>query len=116
MTRRREFPTRVRVAALERCGGVCEHPDCTTRLRPGDLFYDHIVPDAIGGEPTIDNCQCLCRAHHDPKTFKDDIPRIAKTRRQSQKHMGARKTSQPILGSRASGWKHRMDGIWEKRT
>lgn len=64
---RREFPARVRLQAFERANGVCEHIDpdgsrCATKLRPGDLFYDHVIPDALGGEPTIDNCQCLCRA------------------------------------------------------
>lgn len=92
---RREFPARVRVAAFERAGGVCEHIDrdgsrCATKLRPGDLFYDHIIPDALGGEPVIDNCQCLCRSHHDPKTFGEDVPRIAKMKRQRANHIGAK--------------------------
>lgn len=91
---RREFPPKVRVAAFERAGGVCEHRAsgvrCSTKLRPGDLFYDHVIPDALGGEPTIENCQCLCKAHHDPKTREEDVPRIAKAKRQARNHIGAR--------------------------
>lgn len=92
---RREFPARVRVAAFERAGGICEHVDgdgfrCTTKLRPGDLFYDHIIPDGLGGEPTLDNCQCLCRSHHDPKTHLVDVPRIAKMKRQRVGYINAK--------------------------
>jgi 5-methylcytosine-specific restriction protein A len=56
---RREFPPKVRLAAFQRANGHCE--DCRARLAPGRFAYDHIVPDALGGEPTLDNCMVLCR-------------------------------------------------------
>jgi 5-methylcytosine-specific restriction endonuclease McrA len=87
---RREFPARIRLAAFQRAGGICEAPGCQTKLRPGDLYYDHIIPDALGGEPVLSNCQCLCKSHHDPKTATEDVPRIAKMKRQRASHLGAR--------------------------
>ena len=90
MTRRRtEFPAKVRVAALERCGGCCE--ECGVSIRPGNgPQYDHIIPDALGGEATLDNCAVLCRSCHGAKTAKQDVPQIAKAKRVAAKHIGAR--------------------------
>jgi 5-methylcytosine-specific restriction protein A len=85
---RREFSAAVRVAAFERAGGNCEK--CTAPLvgsnRPQ---YDHAVPDAVGGEPTLANCLVLCRSCHGRKTSKTDVPEIAKTKRIHSKHIGA---------------------------
>lgn len=87
---RREFPARVKLAAWERAQGKCEHPDCGKKLYPGDIHYDHVIADSIGGEPTLDNCQVLCRAHHAIKTNALDTPRAAKTVRQKIGHIGAK--------------------------
>ena len=100
---RRDFSARVRVQAFERAGGVCEHDGCPTRLRPGDLFYDHIIPDGLGGEPTLENCQCLCKAHHDPKTRTEDVPRIAKMKRQRRNYIGAKPPSR--WPKRVNAWR-----------
>lgn len=88
MADRREFPAKVKVAAFERAGGRCE--ECTARLVPGNVQYDHRLPDAIGGEPTLENCVALCRACHGAKTSGEDVPRIAKKNRQHAKHVGAK--------------------------
>lgn len=113
--KRREFPAKVKMAAFERADGRCE--GCSAKLVPGKYQYDHAIPDATGGEPTLSNCVVLCSNCHGSKTATMDAPRIAKTRRQSQKHVGARpKPRQTIPGSRASGWKHKINGQWERRT
>src|SRR3546814_1057777 len=85
---RREFSARVRIAAYERCNGLCE--DCTARLMVGAFHYDHRVPDALGGEPTLENCRVLCRACPGSKTAGQDVPQIAKAKRQEARHIGAR--------------------------
>lgn len=114
MSRRREFPPKVRVQAFDRAGGHCEC--CTRKLMPGDAHYDHVVPDALGGEPTIDNCAVLCRACHGAKTAGKDVPAIAKAKRVERKHLGCRPTpSRPLPGSKASGWKHKVNGEWVRR-
>lgn len=88
---RREFSKRVMRDAFLRAGGRCEGDGCGARLTPGKFAYDHIIPDALGGEPTLDNCQVLCRACHKEKTGKADIPRIAKTKRISDREKGIRR-------------------------
>ena len=83
---RQEFPSKVKLAAWERCGGKCEQ--CLTRII-GRADYDHIIPDALGGEPVIDNCQVLCPKCHRLKSATEDVPRIAKAKRQQRKAIGA---------------------------
>jgi len=86
---RREFSVWVKAQAALRANGRCQGCPCRTGV--GNIFYDHIVPDALGGEPTLENCQVLCKTCHDDKTRKTDVPRIAKTKRQGRKHMGIKK-------------------------
>lgn len=113
---RREFPKAVKVAAFQRANGHCENPECGARLTVGKFHYDHVLADGLGGEPTLDNCACLCSACHSAKTGRHDVPKIAKAKRQHAGHIGARKpTSRPIPGSKASGWRKRMDGTAERR-
>jgi 5-methylcytosine-specific restriction protein A len=75
---RRDFPNKVKLAAFERANGHCEV--CGMKIIAG-CQYDHILPDWLCGEPTLDNCQVLCSPCHRIKT-KDDVARIAKTKRQ----------------------------------
>lgn len=85
---RREFPSKVRIDAFARAGGKCE--SCGVVIRPGSgPHYDHRVPDAVGGEPTLENCQVLCKACHSVKTAETDVPEIAKTKRIRNRHINA---------------------------
>jgi 5-methylcytosine-specific restriction protein A len=112
---RREFPAKIRVAAFERANGHCE--GCTARLVTGKFHYDHVLPDALGGEPTLANCAVLCTACHGAKTAKGDVPQIAKMKRQRTAHIGARtRSGAPMPGSKASPWKRKMNGTVERRT
>lgn len=110
---RREFSAKVKVEAFKRAGGNCE--GCTVRLSVGKFAYDHIIPDQLGGEPTIENCRVLCSACHGVKTFTADVPAIAKAKRREAKHLGAKRTSRPMPGSRASGISKRFDGTVVRR-
>lgn len=105
---RKEFPTRIKVAAYERAGGLCEA--CGASLRGKRVEYDHRIPDALGGAPTAENCVCLCSACHREKTSTKDIPVIAKTKRIRAKAIGAKKPRNPIPGSKDSKWKRKLDG------
>lgn len=109
MTRQHEFSTKVRVAAFQRAGGRCEK--CKVRLVPGKTEYDHVIPQEFDGPSTLENCQVICSACHDAKTFKQDIPAIAKSNRIRAKHIGAYKRSgRPMAGTVASGIKKKMNG------
>jgi 5-methylcytosine-specific restriction protein A len=108
---RREFPAKVRLAAYERAGGHCEV--CTAKLYPGKFRFDHRIPDALGGEPTLQNCVVQCVACDAPKTAADQTT-IAKSKRIRAKHAGIKTTTRPLPGSRASGIRKRMSGQVER--
>jgi hypothetical protein len=104
MAKRQEFPAKVKVAAFERCKGRCE--GCTAPLRPGKFRYDHRIPDALGGKPTLENCQVLCLACDAPKTNGQDIPAIAKANRVRSKFIGAKAPSRrPLPGGKNDKFK-----------
>lgn len=83
---RNEFTRKTKAQAFARADGKCEV--CGVRLMPGKFRFDHILPDALGGEPTLENCKVQCSACDQPKTA-DDIRRIRKADRQRDKHTGA---------------------------
>lgn len=106
---RQEFPTKVKAAAFLRAAGCCEV--CTRRLATGDVRYDHINPDGLTGEPTLANCQVLCRSCHDLKTRTEDVPAIARAKRREARHIGAKpKSRNPLPCGRASPWRKKMNG------
>lgn len=83
---RREFPAKIKLAAWDRCKGICEA--CRLKII-GRAEYDHRVPCALGGEPTLENCECLCAKCHRRKTSTEDVPRISKAVRTQLKFIGA---------------------------
>ena len=86
MAVRREFTRKVRAAAKQRSGDHCER--CKAVLKPGEAEFDHILPCELGGEPTLVNCQVLCRQCHVAKSATD-IKRVRKADRQRDKSSGA---------------------------
>lgn len=89
---------------------------CRAKLSTGNIFYEHIICDGIDGEPVLENCAVLCKSCWRIKTRKYDQPIVAETKRQSRKHLGIRKAKgSPMMGTKASGWKKRMDGGVERR-
>ena len=109
MGNRQEFKRAVKAAAWDRCGGRCE--GCGHEFRDGEREeYDHIVPDALRKNASLENCQVLCAACHGQKT-KGDVTRIAKAKRVSKKHTGTyRPTRNIIPGSKASRFQRSLSG------
>jgi len=83
---RKEFSRKVRQAAIARANGHCEK--CKAVLKTGEAEVDHILPDVLGGEPTLANAQVLCRVCHKAKTHTD-IKQTRKADRQRDRHTGA---------------------------
>ncbi len=104
---RTEFSNRVKAAAALRSGGHCEA--CTRKLMTGDYHYDHEIPDALGGEATLENCRVLCRACHHTKTSSEDMPRIAKANRNFRKSRGIRNPSR-FACAKNSKWRKKLNG------
>ena len=73
---RSEFPQSVRKAAFRRCcgkDGIPKCEGCGNILRGGGIFYEHMVPDGLGGEPTLDNCEVRCTSCKKAKDKVDNI-------------------------------------------
>jgi 5-methylcytosine-specific restriction endonuclease McrA len=105
---RRNFPDKVKAQAFERAKGRCEK--CTAKLCVGKFAYDHVIPDALGGEPILSNCEVLCSACHSTKTRRGDVPAIAKVKRIKARHLGIRRSGSLIAGSRGTKWKRKVSG------
>lgn len=132
---RKEFPARVKAAALKRCMdsngvprcegvvfGQGEEPRgttfyrCNVELRAGDTFFDHDKPDGLGGEPTLDNVKVLCGICHSYKTTTYDNPRMVKADNQRKRNFGIKaRKGPPLPGTKASGLRKRMNGQVERR-
>lgn len=79
---RTEFPQSVRKAAFRRCcrDGVPYCEGCGNQIRQTPI-YEHVTPDGLGGEATLDNCKVHCKTCADVKTFTEDNPRMQKADR-----------------------------------
>lgn len=83
--KRREFSQAVRKAAFKRCcingdkPGIPQCENCGNVLVAGNIEYEHLDPDGLGGEPTLENCGVWCaRPCSSKKTAEVDVPRMAK--------------------------------------
>lgn len=99
---RREFGKGVRRDARKRADGKCEMrledgSRCTCPLTVGKFQYDHVIPDWMGGEPTLANCQVICDPCHKAKTRQDAADR-AKAQRREDRHHGIYAPKRPIQG------------------
>lgn len=108
---RREFPAKIKLAAWQRCqrDGKPHCEGCGHRII-GVPEYDHIVPDGLGGEPTLENCSVLCGKCHRIKTHTQDRPVMAKADRQMKAAAGIKRKSRPFPGGRNSRFKKLMSG------
>ena len=90
---RMEFNRKTKAAIIARAAGKCEA--CSAVLKPGEGEVDHILPCALGGEPTVANGRLICRVCHVEKTA-NDIRSIRKADRSRDKASGAIAPKQKI--------------------
>jgi 5-methylcytosine-specific restriction endonuclease McrA len=98
---RKEFPIKAKRQVVLRSLGICERhrwkgEPCT---KPAKAF-DHIKPDGLGGEPTVENAAHLCQSCHDEKTHSEDNPRMRKADAQWKAANSAKPTPRVALKSR----------------
>jgi hypothetical protein len=118
MTRRNEFSRQTKNAAFDRSkrGGdvaICEcdrvpalgrPAGCGAVLRSGNVFYEHIHQDALGGSSDLDNCAALSKTCWSEKTATIDLPVIAKANRRRDRDRGSMTLPwRPMVGTRRSG-------------
>lgn len=98
--------------------GVCF--SCKRRLGPKDKWIaEHLLALENGGTNDWANLDVCCSDCFAKKNAKDDAI-AAKTRSVATKHflhssLTKKKNSKPIAGSKASGWKRKMDGTTVRR-
>ena len=100
---RREFPQKVRKQAFVRCckngtlPGIPQCENCGNQLRAGNIEYEHLDPDGLGGEPTLENCGVWCAVPcSSKKTHTEDNPRMAKADSVLKKTYGLQPARQKI--------------------
>lgn len=88
---RKEFSRSVRVAAVKRAmkNGEVYCEECGV-LTKGKFQIDHINPDGLTGEPTLENAKVICVECHARKT-KVDVANIAKAKRREARALGVAK-------------------------
>ena len=118
MSSRLEFTKQTKQAAFKRSGGVCEcgrvpmlrRPEgCGVKLIDNGSFFEHVTQAAIKDDASIENCACLVRTCWREKTYRIDLPVVAKSNRVRNKARGIRKPSR-MFGSRNSLWKKKIGG------
>ena len=107
------IPPRVRLRVYERHSGVCYVSG--RKIRPGEAWdVDHIIPLINGGEHRERNLAPILSVIHKIKT-REDVKEKALVYRKKAKHLGIKKKTRPIPGSKASGLKKGFDGVVRKR-
>lgn len=71
---------------------------------------DHVVPFALDGTGVM---PAHWRCHRVKSA--DDWSEIAKGRRARERNLGIKRSARPMPGSKASGWRKKMNGETERR-
>lgn len=64
---------------------------CGHALNDGAIYYEHIIPDNIRPDNSLENCAVLCKTCWREKTAKYDLPVIAKSNRTRDRAQGIKK-------------------------
>jgi len=60
------------ISILARQKWLCAEPTCTKSLKQG-YHLDHVMPIALGGLTSKQNCQCLCQNCNQTKSKKHPV-------------------------------------------
>ena len=101
-----------RLKLFEAHRGICAL--CSRPIRGEPWRDEHLRALGLGGGNETENRAPVHIACAEAKDA-DDIPRIAKAKRQKMANLGIKKASRPIPGSRASPWKKKLDGTVVRR-
>jgi 5-methylcytosine-specific restriction endonuclease McrA len=107
-------PPRVRLRVFQAFGGRCA--GCGVRIVGRAWTCDHKIALINGGENREANLQPLGDACCNPAKNRADVAEKSRVYKKAARHAGVRKTKgRPMLGTKASGWKQKIDGSWERR-
>ena len=107
-------PPRVRLRVFDRCDGRCGC--CNRKIMAGEAWdLEHTIAIINGGEHRESNMRPWLSEHHKEKT-RTDVAEKSAIYGKRLKHVGIKKRSgRPIMGSKASGWKRKMNGELVRR-
>jgi len=106
-------PARVRLRIFNRYEGKCYLSG--RKIGPADKWdLEDIIALCNGGENRESNKAPALKDKHKEKTARD-VAEKAETNRIRSRHIGLRKSSRPMPGSRDSQFKKHMDGTISRR-
>ena len=112
-------PPRVRLRVLEKYDFRCDAADrgCGRKIRPGDAWtLDHIKALINAGENREQNLHPLCSWCNPLKNAADVAEKSAVyVRGLSYNGIKPKPRGRPLIGTKASGWRHKMSGQWVRR-
>ena len=106
-------PTSCKLRIIDKQEGRCKTCGVSFDVKAKAQF-DHITPLWLSGENREANLQALCQPCHGKKTATEATVRGKVNRLRSAK-VEPKKKGRPMMGSKASGWKRKMDGTLERR-
>ena len=93
----------------------CEVESCGAMCKRGKYHVDHIVPCWEGGKAEVSNGRIICLPCHKPKSA-EETRLTAEADKKGRKDRGFKKAQfRPMPGTKASGWKAKISGEWERR-
>ena len=105
---RKTISTKRRVELFKAHDGVCHI--CGLKIQAGEGWdVEHIIPLAMGGDDDEPNWAPAHRKCHSAKS-RADFSNIARAKRREARHLGAKKSSNPLPGGRTTPWKRTLDG------
>ena len=116
-TKRKNMTPRLRLKIWEAHKGICVL--CNSKIDGvrERWIVEHIMPLALGGEDAEANMGPAHDACAIKKTFgrTGDIAKAAKAKRVKSKHLGIKKSKNPLPSGKGSKWKKKMDGSVVRR-
>lgn len=118
---RLNFTSQTKREAYKRSQGICEchripwMVACGQPLSAGNIFYEHINPDHIVKNNSLDNCAALTKTCWRIKTDSYDRKVIKKNNHQQDRNRNIKpKSPREFAGSRRSRFKSKMSGdrVW----
>ena len=116
---RNNFTKDTQRQALKRANGICEchliphvfKVACGRPIGPGNTFFEHVTPDNLSKDNSLDNCCALSRTCWRYKTSFYDLPVIAKARRNFDAHHGIKDPWRKRLpGGKSDPFKIKLNG------
>lgn len=109
-----KIPDRVKLRIWARCNGRCHITG--KKIMPGEAYdFEHIKSLRNGGRHAEFNIALALKAPHREKTAAEAAAG-AKADRIAKKHRGIWKPKSSMPGTKASGWKKKLDGSVERRS